>query len=273
MREQYTTPSGIVVARTLSKIPYQKGLAAVLRRLDKQRGIYLSSGYEYPGRYSRWDVAAAAPPLEIIAAGREVVFRALSERGKNLLKILRPVLEPHPHWSRFAAEEDSINGTLKPLGELFSEEERSKQPSAFSMLRALLAEFQHPLASRLGLVGAFGYDLVLQFDPIELKLPRSGVKDLHLLWCDEIYFMDRKKEAIERYQFDFTSGDVSTVGMARTSGRLSKPRKRKPGPIVSDHTEAEYVAGVEKVRDRMRQGDYYEVTGDGTASIYWLPRN
>ena len=30
-------------------------------------------------------------------------------------------------------------------------------------------------------------------------------------------------------------------------------------PIVSDHTEAEYVAGVEKVRDRMRQGDYYEV--------------
>ena len=86
-----------------------------------------------------------------------------------------------------------------------------------------------------------------------------SVKDLHLLWCDEIYFMDRKKEAIERYQFDFTSGEVSTVGMARTSGRLSKPRKRKPGPIVSDHTEAEYVAGVEKVRDRMRQGDYYEV--------------
>ena len=113
MREQYTTPSGIVVARTLSKIPYQKGLAAVLRRLDKQRGIYLSSGYEYPGRYSRWDVAAAAPPLEIIAAGREVVFRALSERGKNLLKILRPVLEPHPHWSRFAVEEDSLPDCLK----------------------------------------------------------------------------------------------------------------------------------------------------------------
>ena len=154
---------------------------------------------------------------------------------------------------------------MKPLPALFPEEERSKQPSAFSILRTLVEEFRHPLASRLALVGAFGYDLLFQFDPIELMLPRSGVKDLHLFLCDDIYFMDRKKEHIERFQYDFARGDLSTHGLPRTAERI-KPRKsaaKKRTPesaaIVSDHTPEEYMAGVESVREGMRRGDYYEV--------------
>ena len=87
----YTTPSGIVVSRTISKIPYLKGLKAVLRKLDSQRGIYLSSGYEYPGRYdARWDVAAVAPPIEIVAMGREITIRPLNERGEALNRPFSP---------------------------------------------------------------------------------------------------------------------------------------------------------------------------------------
>jgi len=56
------------VARTISKVSYARGLSALLRKLDTQRGLYLSSGYEYPERYSRWDIAAVAPPLEIVAS-------------------------------------------------------------------------------------------------------------------------------------------------------------------------------------------------------------
>ena len=67
--ESYSTPSGIIVDRTVSKVPYDRGLRGLLRKLDTQRGVYLSSGYEYPERYSRWDMAAVAPPLEIVAAG------------------------------------------------------------------------------------------------------------------------------------------------------------------------------------------------------------
>src|SRR5258707_385530 len=165
--ESYLTPGGISVERTLSKVSYARGLSGLLRKLDTQRGIYLSSGYEYPGRYSRWDVAAVAPPLEIVAAGQEIVFRPLNERGKTLNKILEPLLAPHPHWTSFSSVDGELHGTLKPLPALFPEEERSKQPSAFSVLRALLDEFRHPLGSRLALAGAFGYDLLFQFDPIE----------------------------------------------------------------------------------------------------------
>jgi anthranilate synthase len=257
--ESYLTPGGISVSRTISKVSYARGLSALLRKLDTQRGLYLSSGYEYPERYSRWDIAAVAPPLEIVAAGRDIVFRPLNERGKTLNRILEPLLAPHPHWNRFAMDDGALKGTLKPLPALFPEEERSKQPSAFSVLRALLDEFRHPIASRLALAGAFGYDLLFQFDPIELKLPRNDVKDLRLFFCDDIYFMDRKKEQIERFRYDFSRGDISTHAMARTAERVPRPKRLKPAPITADHAPEEYMAKVEKVREGMRRGDFYEV--------------
>src|SRR5262249_31587036 len=127
-------------------------------------------------------------------------------------------------------------------------------------LRALMNEFRNPLAARLALVGAFGFDLLFRFDPIKTKHPRSDVQDLHLFLCDDIYFMDRKKEQIERYQFDFTHGAETTRGLKRSAEPVKQPRKKaEKAPITSDHTPAEYMAKVETVREGMRCGDYYEV--------------
>src|SRR5512142_2322315 len=177
---KYQTRSGITVARTVSTIPFNRGLKPLLRELDDHRGIYLSSGYEYPERYSRWDIASLRPPLEIIARKQNVEFHALNQRGVVLLDLLEPALAPHPHWASTSRTPDAFRGELKPLPALFPEEERSKQPSAFSILRALIQEFKTDKDSRLALVGAFGYDLLFQFDPIDLKLPRNDHKDLHL---------------------------------------------------------------------------------------------
>ncbi len=173
--------------------------------------------------------------------------------------MLDPLLAPHPHWESLVATPEAIRGRLKPLPVLFPEEERSKQPSAFSILRTILTEFQHPLGAKLALVGAFGYDLLLQFDPIQLKKPRQGLHDLRLFFCDELYFMDRKKEQIERYRYDFSLGETTTRGLKRTGARLKPPQPTDRGPVTSDHTPEEYMAKVETVREGMRRGDYYEV--------------
>ena len=257
---RYTTRSGIVVTRTLSRTSFAKGLKPLLRKLDRQRGIYLSSGYEYPERYSRWDIAAICPPLEIVSRGREIEFRPLNQRGRIINGFLATVLESHPHWDEFHAADGAIHGRLKPLPELFPEEERSKQPSAFSILRALMNEFGTEQDSRLALVGAFGYDLLFQFDPIEFKLPRNGQKALHLFLCDDIWFMDRKKEQVERYRYDFALGDASTAGLPRDNEKIAPARSASGGgEITSDHSPEEYMAKVEAVREGMRQGEYYEV--------------
>ena len=260
MREyRYTTPHGIRVTRTASKANFRKGLHHLLRDLDRHRGIYLSSGYEYPGRYSRWDIAATRPPLEIVAWDRRVEFRPLNDRGHSILKMFHPVLASHPHWESFGFEGATLAGTLKPLPRLFSEEERSKQPSAFSILRALIDEFRGEEDCRLGLIGAFGYDLLFQFEPIEKQLPRNGHKDLHLFLCDEIWYMDRKKEQIERYSYEFEIEGANTAGLKRDGAPVAKTPRLKADEIRSNHTPEEYMANVETVREGMRKGDYYEV--------------
>src|SRR5204863_6402891 len=84
---KYRTRNNIEVTRSTAKVPFRKGLRDLMHSLDRQRGIYLSSGYEYPGRYSRWDIASVCPPLEIVAFGRRVEFRPLNDRGAALNKI------------------------------------------------------------------------------------------------------------------------------------------------------------------------------------------
>jgi anthranilate synthase len=255
----YTTPTGITVTRSDSQTDYKKGLKHLLRKLDRFRGIYLSSGYEYPERYSRWDVASICPPLEIVSAGRDIDFRPLNKRGEALTQILFPVLEHHPHWDAFGFQGAGLRGRLKPLPKLFPEEERSKQPSAFSILRTLIEEFRSKEDARLALVGAFGYDLLFQFDPIDLKLPRAGQKDLHLFLCDDIYYMDRKKERVERYRYDFARNGVTTAGLERNGSSIRWGPKRAHSEIAADHKPEEYMAMVETVREGMRLGEYYEV--------------
>jgi anthranilate synthase len=261
MRElQYSTSHGIRVVRAALREPYKKGLKRLLGDLDGSRGFYLSSGYEYPGRYSRWDIASVRPPLEIVAFGRDMVFRALNRRGEILCRMLHKTLADHPHWESLRLEAGALHGRLKPLPALFPEEERSKQPSAFSILRALIEEFRNEQDTHLSLVGAFGFDLLFQFDPIELKLPRTGRKDLHLFLCDDIWFMDRKRERIDRYLYDFEFEDLTTAGLDRDGEPIAAPSGAGPaGEPVSDQTDQEYMANVETVRQGMRRGDYYEV--------------
>ncbi len=260
---RYTTPHGITVHRRPTRANYARGLSFLLKDLDRHRGIYLSSGYEYPGRYSRWDIGSTRPPLEIVSRNREVAFRPLNGRGEVLVRMFETFLRDHPHWQEFGFRGTALEGVLKPMPALFPEEERSKQPSVFSILRAVSEEFRNPLDSRLALIGLFGYDLLFQFEPIEKKLPRNGQKDLHLFLCDDIYFADRKREQINRYRYEFTQGDLTTVGLARKADAVPKPSGARAagvtGEITSDHTPEEYMAKVETVREGMRQGDFYEV--------------
>jgi anthranilate synthase len=257
---RYNTPHGITVTRTETKRDYSRGLGHILKQLDTKRGAYFSSGYEYPERYSRWDVATITPPIEIVGRERTLAINALNERGRMLLRILDPLLTGHDHWDYDPPSADSLHLRLKPLAERFAEEERSKQPSPFSLVRLLVKEFGNPADTRLMLTGAFGYDLLLQFDPIQQRLPRLDQKTLHLFLCDDIYFMDRKKEVIEHYQYDFSGTAGTTAGLDRAGAGIPKPKKAPaPAEIVSDHTTEDYMEKVETVREGMRQGNYYEV--------------
>ena len=91
--DTYETQGGIQVVRSVEALTLETPLQDVLDGLNRRRGALFASGYEYPGRYSRWDIGFVNPPVELKARQRAFEFRALNERGRVLLDIFRAGLE------------------------------------------------------------------------------------------------------------------------------------------------------------------------------------
>ena len=85
----------------------------------------------------------------------------------------------------------------------------------FSVLRALIDLFGSAEDQHLGLYGAFGYDLVFQFEPMPLRLPRpDDQRDLVLYLPDEILVVDHMRQVTATHRYEFDVGGVSTHGLA-----------------------------------------------------------
>ena len=263
-RTEMTTRDGVRVIRTATPFdPAELGRIAALA--DERRGGVMSSGMEYPGRYSRWHMAYADPCAEIVATGRRVTARALNDRGRVLLPVIRAAL-------RRVAAEDVPLGSGEPLDENtvvipeddreFTEEERSRRPTVFTALReitaALACEDPH-----LGLYGAFGYDLAFQFEPVRPRLERPATqRNLVLHLPDEIWVLDRKREEAVRYSYDFEVGGVSTAGLGRqtaSTGAEHAVRSVRDQELPEQPRPGSYAQVVEEARERFACGDLFEV--------------
>src|SRR5919202_1248768 len=193
--DSYSTHGGIVVHRLIEEIPVEGATEPITTALDDHKGLLFASDYEYPGRYTRWDMGFIDPPLEVTSRGRAFRVPALNERGRVVLTALAGALRGLPAVERVEVTNDVLSGTVEPPSERFPEEQRSKQPSVFSVLRVLLDLFYSPAEPHLGLYGAFGYDLAFQFEPIRPRLQRPAEqRDLVLYLPDELVVVDHRRE-------------------------------------------------------------------------------
>src|SRR4029077_11641991 len=133
-------------------------------RGDERRGGVLSSGMEYPGRYSRWHLAYVNPCAELVARGRVVTARALNARGEVLLPALSAALARAGQPTGPGSPGEVSVAIPEPAG-LAAEEGRSRRHTELSGVREVIAAFAGD-APHLGLSGAFGYDLAFQFEPV-----------------------------------------------------------------------------------------------------------
>ncbi|NKX67223.1 anthranilate synthase component I [Labrenzia sp. 5N] len=255
--QTYETDCGITILRTSRPSDYETGTSEWIDRLDAEMGAVLSSSYEYPGRYTRWDMALVNPPLVMEATDRNVEVRALNDRGGLLLPAIAEVLKKHDDVDTFNVDTGKIQLTVKRPDRLFNEEERSRQPSTFSIIRALKDMFACG-DDQLGLYGAFGYDVAFQFEPIEQKLDRpDDQRDVVLFLPDEILIVDHHGKRAYVLEYDFVVGGRTTKGMERTGAKQQyTPANRDPGR--GDHESGEYAKLVEKAKDYFRRGDLFE---------------
>ncbi|SIQ32632.1 anthranilate synthase, component I /anthranilate synthase, component II [Rhizobium sp. RU33A] len=257
--EAYQTRGGVTVTRRRRPTPYGDAISTYVDKLDERRGAVFSSNYEYPGRYTRWDTAIVDPPLGISSFGRKVWIEAYNGRGEALLSMIADALASVDDLAMGARTATRLDLDVKLPSRVFTEEERSKMPTVFTVLRAITALFYSEEDAAIGLFGAFGYDLAFQFDAIDLKLVRpDDQRDMVLFLPDEILVVDHysAKAWIDRY--DFTKGDVTTIGQSEEIA---------PEPFVhtdtipprGDHRPGEYAELVTKAKESFRKGDLFEV--------------
>lgn len=258
---RYQTAGGFVVERTAETLPIDGVIEPLVDALDTQRGVLLTSTYEYPGRYTRWDIGFTDPPVVLTAHGRTATLNALNPRGSVIISQFMALLErvPVPHCS-VSYQDDAIVFEVRQTISQFTEEQRSRQPSIFSVLRELIDLLRANDDSHLGFYGAFGYDLTFQFDPIEFRLERDEQqRDLVLYLPDEILVVDRQRDTATRYRYEFTYANATTSVVARDSAPAVQPVLNGEVLSESDHAPGEYEDTVRRGIEAFKRGDLFEV--------------
>jgi anthranilate synthase len=256
----YTTRGGVCVTRSVTETSLETATEEVLLRIDSQRGGLLASSYEYPGRYKRWAIGFVNPPLELVTRENSFTLTAHNKRGMVLLPYLAELLYKQSQLQAVNWENGRITGSVRPTERFFSEEERSKQPSVFSIVREILYAFDSPEDDHLGLYGAFGYDLVFQFESMPKLLERSiEQRDLSLYLPDELVVVDYHLQRAFRLQYEFETKHGSTKGLPRSGEIIDYKGKCLTPTQASDHGPDEYAGQVQKALDYFRRGDLFEV--------------
>ncbi|MDX1490158.1 MAG: anthranilate synthase component I [Pseudohongiellaceae bacterium] len=266
----YFTKGGVRIHRCEYECDYYGSMKELRESLDSQRGVLLSSSYEYPGRYNRWDIGFCNPPLVIEAKGLAVEIRALNARGKILIPEILRALEPLPAIRYEQRDCSKLRLHIERSKQLFTEEERSRQPSVFSIVRALVSHFYSDDDSFLGLYGAFGYELRFQFESLDSRRLADGqARDLVLYLPDELIVSEHQNALARRIRYDFIcrglESDNESLGARETTGGLSRTGESKPYVPASgvgsscDHKPGEYAQTVRKAKERFASGDLFEV--------------
>ncbi|HEY7651867.1 MAG TPA: anthranilate synthase component I [Methylomirabilota bacterium] len=257
--DSYLTGGGIRVHRTIEAIPMTNAIEPVIEALDAHRGALLASSYEYPGRYTRWDMGFVDPPLAIVARDRRLHAEALNARGAVLLPAIAGALAAVAALEGLERSDRALAVTVRAPAAGFTEEERTRQPSVFSALRALIELFRHPEEPHLGLYGAFGYDLAFQFEPIRPRLPRPGdQRDLVLYLPDELVVVDHRREVAHRRRYEFEADGRGTAGLPRLAPSLPYAGATRVARRA-DHEPGAYAGVVRLAREAFKRGDLFEV--------------
>lgn len=264
--DHYRTKGGITVHRVIDDLPVTDTIEPLLDGLDTQRGALFASSYEYPGRYTRWDMGFLNPPLVLESRGLNFEVSALNERGIILLPAIAALIQDIEAIATMEISPTKLSGCIRAADHRFPEEQRSKQPSIFSLLRALVQIFFSSSEPHLGMYGAFGYDLAFQFEPIQMSLGRSpDQRELLLYLPDELIVVDHRREWARRRRYEFEVDGRSTHGITR-EGTTYPYRSNTLVKKACDHQPGEYAKRVDYAKQAFRTGDLFEVVPGQTFS-------
>ncbi len=227
-------------------------------------GGVLSSGMEYPGRYSRWHVAYVDPPVEITAAGRTITVRARNDRGLVLLPVLAAAL------GRAGEVTEGDAGGQRHRGGPRRGVHRGGAHAGGRRCSPRCARSSPTWPGRTptsACTGRSGTTWPSSSSRCGCGRPApGGQRDLVLHLPDRIWVLDRKRETAVSLLLRVRHG-----GAGRPAGCPGRPPARRPGtagrrlePVSAVELPADPVPGgyagvVGEARERFAAGDLFEV--------------
>ncbi len=136
--DSYLTGGGIRVHRTVEPLAMENAIEPIVDALDARRGVLLASSYEYPGRYTRWDMGFVDPPLALVARDRRLRAEALNPRGRVLLSAIARALRSLDQIEGFERTRRRGRGDGARTGDRLRG--RRSEPAALGVLAAPRAD-------------------------------------------------------------------------------------------------------------------------------------
>lgn len=249
----------IISTRTTCSI---EEVDSIIEKLDVSRGVMLTSRYEYPGRYTRWDIGFVNPPLVIEAVGDNLTVEALNKNGEVLIPVFCELLEEIEFVKLKLSNDQKTECEIIKSTTNFLEEDRSKLPHVINVIRIL----RDKLAiedDKAGFYGAFGYDLGLDFMGVTRSQDRQNSRDLVLYLADELYITDHEENSSYKIEYEFEH-----VGVAKTDVDFRGGEQSSYIPVKVDSTrdmaKGEYAQVVEVAKEYFARGDLFEVVPSQT---------
>ncbi len=264
--KQFQTRAGIGVRRSVEILDYHNASDELAASLDSRLGVLLASSFEFPGRYTRWDLGFVNPPLQLVGRDRHLQVQALNRRGEILLPEIYHAIAELDYISDLKFNASAVEVSVDETATDCVEEMRSRQPSLFSLLREIVSCFYSDADSYLGLYGAFGYDLTFQFEAVNFHQQRKQTdRNMVLYLPDQVTVADHRIGKTVRYSYEFVCRSWNSERRTETTGGFRRSGKVVPfAPAIGvetggDHAPGEYAAKVALAKEYFARGDLFEV--------------
>jgi len=249
----FLTQGGLTVDRAVDTLPDgPAAIADLAASLDKGHGVLMVCDVTVTGRYRPRAIGFDAPPLMVVARGRDIEIEALNRRGEVLLPLLAGPL------GLDQVSPELLRGHVADSGEPADEMNRTRRSSALDVVRALRDLFASEDDHHLGLYGAFGYDLGQQVDPVKVRMGRpADQRDMVLYLPDRLLLADPEGGPAQIIRYEFSKGFATTCGRRREA-KTAQVRRGNGAEAGDSHEPGSYAGVVRTALEYFRRGDLFE---------------
>jgi anthranilate synthase component 1 len=251
---------------------------AKLSNYGKKKYSLLFESADIVPKYGEQSIGSASPCLKVSGRGAEFEITALNDTGLQYIKTIKKDLK---FVDKLVHKKNILYGILQPQRKNTNEDDRIKAKTHFDILRTIAFKFKSadaPDNVHGGLFGAFGYDMIDQFEDLPKNEQNTlDTPDYELYYLDNLFVTDHKKGVTKIIvNALITEGNRKTLiqQAKKTMGEYEKtlekklvtPKKTKSkdSEIETDTTASEYEDIVSEIKNKIFRGDIFQAVPSRT---------